>query len=155
MAFTDNCDLFGSVHEDGINLVVRHFMRQRPSLFNYATPIFHGRDDLLCRRIEAAKSVRDAGNPLFTEQEPLPVIGTPFPMGINFCVQLTEARVDFHPGSIDLPPEIGELKAQSFALWMSACAGVDCPSQAVIDEYLPWIERELLLQQKLAVGKVG
>ena len=37
MAFTDESDVFGSVHEDGINLVVRHLMRQRPSLFNYAT----------------------------------------------------------------------------------------------------------------------
>jgi hypothetical protein len=37
MAFTDNADLFASVGEDGINLVVRHIMRQRPSLVNYGT----------------------------------------------------------------------------------------------------------------------
>jgi hypothetical protein len=35
--FTDNCDLYGAIHEDGINRVVRHIMRQRPSLFNYGT----------------------------------------------------------------------------------------------------------------------
>jgi hypothetical protein len=28
-AFTDNCDLFAAVHEDGINRVARHIMRQR------------------------------------------------------------------------------------------------------------------------------
>jgi hypothetical protein len=33
MAFTDNCDLFGAAHEHGANRVIRHIMRQRPSLF--------------------------------------------------------------------------------------------------------------------------
>ena len=84
MAFTDHSDLFGSVHEDGIDRVVRHVMRQRPSLFNYATPVFHSRPELFCRPIEAARKVLDAGNPTFTEQEPLPVFGSPVPLGIDF-----------------------------------------------------------------------
>src|SRR5690606_3974969 len=155
MAFTDESDLFGSVHEDGVNLVVRHLMRQRPSLFNYATPTFHARPDLFCRPIDAAKSVKDAQNPLFTEQEPLPVFGTPFPMGIDFCLQLTEARVDFSPQDMDLPPELGELPPQRLALEASACAGLSCPPREEIDEFLPWVERELLAQQTLAVGRVG
>ncbi len=154
MAFTDHSDLFGSVHEDGVNLVVRHLMRQRPSLFNYATPAFHARPDLFCQPIEAAKSVKDAGNPLFTEQEPLPIFGTPFPVGINFCLQLVDARIDFHPQDVPLPPELGELPPQRFSLMAAACAGIDCPSEEVIAGLLPWIERELLAQQKLAVGKV-
>ena len=37
MALTDKCDLFGAVHEKGVNRVTRHMMRQRPSLFNYGT----------------------------------------------------------------------------------------------------------------------
>src|SRR5690606_34356697 len=109
MAFTDRSDVFGSVHEDGVNLVVRHVMRQRPSLFNYATRTFAARPDLFCRPVEPAKSVLEAQNPLFTEQEPLPVFGTPFPMGIDFCLQLTDARVDFSPQDMDLPGELGEL----------------------------------------------
>ena len=32
MALTDNCDLYGAVHEDGVNRIIRHIMRQRPSL---------------------------------------------------------------------------------------------------------------------------
>ena len=36
MAFTDNRELSCAVHEDGVNRVIRHIMRQRPSLFNYA-----------------------------------------------------------------------------------------------------------------------
>ena len=66
MAFTDHSDLFGAVHEAGINLVVRHIMRQRPSLFNYATAFFLQRPDLLCNRIEAIPDVVKAGNPLFS-----------------------------------------------------------------------------------------
>lgn len=31
MTFTDQCDLFGAIHEQGINLVVQHIMCQRPS----------------------------------------------------------------------------------------------------------------------------
>ena len=30
MAFTDNCDLFVSIHEEGVNRIGWHIMRQRP-----------------------------------------------------------------------------------------------------------------------------
>lgn len=155
MAFTDHSDLFGSVHEDGINLVVRHLMRQRPSLFNYATPVFHDRPRLFCHPITAAQSVIDAGNPLFTEQEPLPILGTPFPVGIDFCIQLTKAEIDFRPGNtIALPPELGALPSQRFALHGEACAGIGCPPADQIADLLPLIERTLVEQQKLVVAKV-
>jgi hypothetical protein len=156
MAFTDHCDLFGSVHDDGINLVVRHIMRQRPSLFNYATPVFHERPELFCEKIEPAQTVLDAGNPLFTEQEPLPILGTPVPIGINFCVQLTDAEIDFHPGNaINLPPQLRPLPAQRFALRMRACAGLDCPSEDVIAGLLPGIERIVFAQQQVAAPTPG
>lgn len=148
MAFTDLSDVFGSVHEDGVNLVALHVMRQRPSLLNYATPTFHARPDLFCRPIEASKSVLQAQNPLFTEVEPLPVFGAPFPLGIDFCLQLTEARVDLAPQDMDLPRELGELPPQGFALKASACAGIACPPKDVIDELLPRVESELVAQQK-------
>jgi hypothetical protein len=155
MAFTDLSDIFGSLHEDGIHLVVGHLMRQRPSLFNYATPAFHNRPRLFCHPIRPAQAVIDAGNPLFTEQDPLPVLGAPFPVGINFCVQITKAAIDFHPGNaIALPNELGALPEQRFALHGQACAGIACPSANVIAEILPEIERALLEQQKLAVGKI-
>ena len=48
MALTDDCDLFASLHEDGLNKVVRHVMRQRPSLFNYATPDIIANRELWC-----------------------------------------------------------------------------------------------------------
>ncbi len=143
MPFTDHSDLYGSVHEDGINLVVRHLMRQRPSLFHYATAFFAHPEHLrlLCVPIEAAPEVRSAGNPLFTEQDPLPVFGAPTPIGLNWCFQLTDVRLDFHPGNaIGLPPELGALPGQRLAMHMRGCFGLDCPSEDLIREMLPAIE---------------
>lgn len=155
MAFTDHSDLFGSVHEDGLNLVLRHLMRQRPSLFNYATPEFAINPHLFCTPIEADQRVLDAGNPVFTEMEPLPVFGAPFDLGVNFCLQVTKLAIDFHSGqSITLPEELAPLGEQRFALTAQALGGLDCPSNEFIDQMLPAIEQRLLEQQKLAVGEV-
>lgn len=155
MAFTDHSDLFVAVHEDGINKVVRQIMHQRPSLFNYATAFFHQNPEFFCAKIEAAKSVVEAGNPLFTEIEPLPILGAPVPLGVNFCLQLTNAEIDFHPGNVfGLPPELGSLPAQRFALRVKACAGIDCPPKDIFDKLLPELERLIVERQLLAVGRV-
>ncbi len=149
MAFTDHSDLFGSVHEDGINRVVRHIMRQRPSLFNYATAFFVEKPEMLCVRVEAAPAVKEAGNPLFTVQEPIPVLGTPVPIGLNWCFQLTEAEIDFHPGNvITLPPELGRLQPQRLALHVKACFGLDCPPDDLIEELIPAIEVLTIAQRE-------
>ena len=74
MAFTDHGDLYGSIHEEGINLVVRHIIRQRPSLFNYGTAYFEDHPEQLCVKIDAAPEVREAGDPLFSEQAKLPTL---------------------------------------------------------------------------------
>lgn len=141
MAFTDNCDIFGAVHEDGINLVVRHLMRQRPSLFNYATIFFKEFNKLLCVPIEADKKVLEAGNPLFDVQDPILVLGTPVPVGMNWCFQVTDAQIDFHPGNVfGLPPELGILANQRMALRLRACFGLGCPPKDVIDQLLPAME---------------
>lgn len=162
MAFTDHSDLFGSAHEEGINRVVRHVMRQRPSLFNYATPFFHQRPELLCVKIEPAAKVREAGNPTFTEMEPLPILGARMrvgrnlvPLTLNFCLQVTDAEIDLHPGGVfALPPELGRIEKQRFALRGRACAGIDCPPDDLIDELLPAIEANLVAQQEPAAGEI-
>ncbi len=156
MPFTDHSDLFGAVHEEGINRVVRHVMRQRPSLFNYATTIFHQRPELFCQKIDVADTVTEAGNPIFTEMEPLPIFGTPVPMGLNFCFQLTDFQIDFHPSNqFTLPPELGRsLPAQRLAIRIKACAGLDCPPKDLIDRLVPVLEQLNVAQQKLIIGKV-
>ncbi|MEP6503232.1 MAG: hypothetical protein ABJD97_07885 [Betaproteobacteria bacterium] len=136
MAFTDHCDLYGAVHEDGINRAVRHLMRQRPSLFNYATADVAANRELWCTKIEATPDVAKYGNPLFTIMPPLPLLGADSPpVGIGFCAQLSLAKVDFHPGNaIELPQELGPpLPAQHFALQFRACAAVECPSPQLVD----------------------
>lgn len=155
MPFTDRSDIYAAVHEKGINTVVRHLMRQRPSLFNYATPFFHQYPKLFCNPIEAAPTVLQAGNPLFTEVEPLPIYGAPIPIGVNFCLQLTDAEIDFHPGNVvRLPAELGKLAPQHLAMRLKACVGLDCPPAEWIERMLPTIERLLVEQQRLAIGEV-
>lgn len=130
MALTSNCSLFGSINEEGINLAVRHIMRKRPSLFNYGTAFFLKRPELLCEKIDAHPWVIQRHNPLFTVEDPLPLLGTNGAFGLNFCAQLTAAEIDFHPGKVfELPPELGQLPKQHFALHLRACAGIGCPSR--------------------------
>jgi hypothetical protein len=58
MAFTDNCDLYGAVHEQGVNRVIQHLMLQRPSMFNYATADVAGNKELWCEQVKYTRSSR-------------------------------------------------------------------------------------------------
>ena len=136
MAFTDNCDLFASVHERGVNRVISHIMRQRPSLFNYASPDVASNRELWCAPIDFTSDVTKFGNPLFTIMNPIPVFGADSPpVGLGFIVQLVRAEVDFHPSTVfELPPELSPpLKEQRFALHLRVCGAVACPDQKQID----------------------
>ena len=134
MPLTDNCDVFGAVHEDGINAIARHITRQRPSLFNYGTRFFQLRPERLCHKIDAHPEVIRRSNPLITVEDPLPIPGTNGMYGLDFCVQLTKLMIDFHPGNvIALPPELAPLCRQRLALVVEACAGILCPDRKVVD----------------------
>jgi hypothetical protein len=136
MAFTDNCDIFASIHEDGLNRIVRHIVRQRPSLVNYATADIAGNRELWCQIPEFTSDVPAFGNPIFTVIPYLPVIGADAPpVGLGFCVQVVGAKVDFHPSNvIQLPPELGkELQPQHFALALKVCGGLRCPDRELLD----------------------
>jgi hypothetical protein len=137
MPLTSNCDLFVSVNEAGINQIVLHIMRQRPSLFNYGTDAVIRNPRLLCSPIDAAPAVIARGNPLITREPGLPVIATRPPVGLDFAIQLTQAQVDFAPGdTITLPAELTPpLPAQHLALHFQACAGLGCPSDEIIQAF--------------------
>ena len=140
MAFTDNCDLYAALSEDGINRVVKHMMRQRPSLFNYATQDVVAHPELACSPINPTIDVINHGNPLFGILNPLPILGIDAPpVALNFCAQLTEAEVDFYPGNVfNLPAELNPpLPDQHFALKVRLCGGLDCPSMEFIDHIPP------------------
>jgi hypothetical protein len=95
----------------------------------------------MCQPIKAAPSVKASGNPLFTVQQPLPILGSPIPLGLNWCFQLTKLQLDFHPGNvIALPAELGVLQPQRFALVAQACFGLDCPGDRNLDDILRHVE---------------
>ncbi len=134
MAFTDRSDLYGALDEEGINFVVRHVMQQRPSLFNYATQDVADNPEFWCERILYTQDVVNRANPIFTVEDPLPILGTDGRWGLDFCIQLTDAEVDFAPGNaFQLPPELDPLPDQRFALHAKACAGLGCPDGEILD----------------------
>lgn len=139
MALTDYSDLYGAVHEDGINNVVHHIMLQRPSLFNYATAYIDANQNLLCKPINSTKDVKNKNNKIITIEDPLPVLGTNGQIALNFCFQITELRIDFHPeGIIKLPGELNPpLGSQSFSIQASVCGGIGCPLRDEIDKIPP------------------
>lgn len=142
MAFTDHCDVFASLHEIGVNRVVRHIMRQRPSLFNYGTRLFALQPDLLCERIEPHPEVIKRGNPLLTVEEPLPVPGTGGLYGFDFCVQIVKLEIDFHPGTFfALPIELNPpLQPQRLALRLLVCAAIVCPDDRGLEVIIKDLE---------------
>lgn len=141
MPLTDRSDLFAGVREDAFNGLVRLIQRQRPALFNHGTAAFADAPKRWCHPIEADDRVRRARNPLITVQPPIPVIGSLLPVGLNWLLQVTELQLDLHPSNLfALPPELGKLPEQHFALRMKACFTLDCPGLAFIQEQLPRVE---------------
>jgi len=141
LALTDNCDLYGAVHEDGFNLLIRHFMRQRPSWFNFGTSRVAMNPKLWCVPIKPEKVVVKRNNPLMAVEDPLqlPLLGTNAVVALDFCVQIEKLEIDFHPGNvIALPPELAPpLAAQRFALHGRVCASIGCPSDRLVEMVEP------------------
>ncbi len=139
MSLTANCDIYAAVHDAGINRVIRHLMRQRPSLFNYGSALVASNPEMLCERIDPAPEVVSNKNPLVTTLDPLPVIGlSGFPPGsigptglaLNFGAQLSKGEIDFFGGNVfTLPPELSPLQNQRLAVHFRVCAGIGCPSR--------------------------
>jgi hypothetical protein len=96
--FTDKSDIYFAIHDVGINRVVKHVMRQRPSIFNYGTCFFLGNPQMLCEAIEVAPEVTAASNPIIKVMDLLSVPG--MSAGLNFCLHLRKGEIDFHPGDV-------------------------------------------------------
>jgi len=131
MAFTSHSNLFAAVHENGINATIGQLMLQRPSLFNYATLLF---TQALSSKFCMPITPPPGGGPLFTVEPQLPVLGAPRPLGLDWCLQLSNVSIDLHPGNtLTLPPELGSLGPQHFALHLRACFGLACPDDLVVE----------------------
>ncbi|WP_336361491.1 hypothetical protein [Haladaptatus sp. ZSTT2] len=133
MTFTDNSDVYTSLHEDGINQVIRHTMQKRPSLFHYGTENVVNSAALmrrfrqfsgLCARINYAPEVVLWDNPLMSVEDPFPVLGTDDLVALDYCFQVTNLDIDFSPD--DPPADVGD---QQFAARVVVCAGLACPEE--------------------------
>jgi hypothetical protein len=136
MAFTDLCDLYVAIHENGVNRMIDHITRQRPSMFNYGTADVAANREVWCANVEPTPDVTKYGNPIFSVEPPLPVFGADSPpVALGFCGQVPRIEIDFFPTSVfDLPPELGKaLKPQQFALRVVVCGAVECPPAQEID----------------------
>ena len=131
MAFTNHSGLFAAVDENAINTTIGHLMRQRPSLFNYATLIFtQALSSQFCMPIAPPPG----SGPLFTVEPQLPVLGAPRPLGLDWCLQLSNVSIDLYPGhTLTLPPELDPIGSQQFALHLQACFGLACPDDRVVE----------------------
>lgn len=156
MAYTDYSDVYGALHEAGINRIITHLQRKRPSLFNYGTArvvagayaaagtpapeYVERRGGRLspCETIPHAPEVRDRrwNNPLMTEEDPFPVGGTDGLVGMDYAVQVIDLGIDFAP-----PTEELSFKEQQYAANASVCAGLGCPGDVELDEALEAIEQ--------------
>ncbi len=143
MALTDHCHVFGAVHEEGINLFVKHIMEQRPSLFNYGTEFFLSDYRRLCCKVNPHPEVLRRNNPVITVEDPIAIPGTNNMFGLNFCVQLSSLQIDLHPGGVfALPPELpSPLAPQTLALRAKFCAGIGCPSERTLSQVEAILER--------------
>lgn len=146
MALTANSELYGAVHDEGVNRVIRHVMRQRPSLFNYGTALVKADPRLLCARIDAAPSVTE----LMTVLPPIPLLPAGLDLtalsdlgislsgaanlALDFAFQLTDLEIDFHPGDvITLPPELSPPhQAQHFSFRAKVCGGLSCIPEEIL-----------------------
>jgi hypothetical protein len=138
LALTNNCDLYGAVHENGINNLIHHIMLQRPSLFNYGTALLALKPELFCEEVNVDPEVKKRANPIMTIENPLPVLGTNGQVALNFCFQITRIEIDFHPGNIiTLPSELNPpLHPQRFAFHTRVCGGLGC-SKDIVKEIPP------------------
>ena len=139
MALTQSCDIFAAVQDAGIDRLVHHVFRQRPSLINYATAGIAGQPERLCRPIDAHPIVAIRGNPFVTVLPPLPIALTDGALSVDFSVQVTAVELDVHPGDvISLPSELSTpLRDQRLALHAGACVGFGCPSDDIVDRLRP------------------
>jgi hypothetical protein len=132
VALTDNCDVYVAVHEAGLNQVLKHVTRQRPSMVNIGSPAVVANPRLACAEVDAHPVVIQRGNPLIGVGPDVPVLLTSYLM--EYVVQLTALQVDFSPGDVfALPGEIDPLGDQRFAVRVKVCGGLGCPSGEAFD----------------------
>jgi hypothetical protein len=121
MTLTANSDVTGRFKETAFNKILHEVMIQNPKTFNYATSQII-KSNSYCSTIAVLPYLNSTGETICTEVDKMPIVGTTS-SGFYFCIQFKELKVDFNPSSvIQLPPELGNLVIQQFALKGKVCA---------------------------------
>lgn len=107
MSLTEVHDVFAAIHEDGLNDLLHRFFTSRPKYLNYGSPGF-----------VAATTVNA------TQMSPIQFPG--IPGGIDWSVRIATPRVDAHPQSAALPPELDPLGAQRLSVHTAVEICVNC-----------------------------
>lgn len=106
MSLTEAQSVYGGIHEDGLNDLLRAFFSARPRYLNYGSPGY--------------VPATTAGE---TQIPAIPFPGVPG--GIDWSVQLELPRVDLHPQDAALPPELtlgpGQVSIQTRLRLCIAC----------------------------------
>jgi hypothetical protein len=106
MSLTEAQEIFGGVHEDGVNDILRAIFTTRPRYLNYGSVGF-----------VPATSVN------VTQMPSIPFPGVPG--GIDWAVQIDIPIVDLHPETAGLPPELNmgpeQISVQTTARVCIAC----------------------------------
>lgn len=106
MSLTEAQSVFGGIHEDGLNDILRAFFTARPRYLNFGSPGY--------------VPITTAGA---TQIPAIPFPGVPG--GIDWSVQLQLPVVDLHPQDAPLPPELifgpGQVSVQTKVRLCIAC----------------------------------
>lgn len=110
MSLTQVHDVFAAIHEDGLDDLLRRFFGARPKYLNYGSPGF-----------VAATTVNATQ---------MPAIQFPgVPGGIDWAVLIDRPRVDAHPQSAGLPPELDPLGPQRVSIRTAVQICVSCTTR--------------------------
>jgi hypothetical protein len=107
MSLTEAQSVFAAIHEDGLNDLLRRFFNARPRYLNYGSPGF-----------VAGTTVNS------TQMAAIQFPG--IPGGIDWSVQIAQPRVDAHPQSAPLPPELDPLGLQRLSIHTAVEICVNC-----------------------------
>lgn len=110
MSLTQAHGVFTAIHEDGLDDLLRRFFNARPKHLNYGSPGF-----VAATTVSAIQ---------------MPAIQFPgVPGGIDWSVRLERPRVDAHPQSAGLPPELDPLGAQRVSIHTTVQICVGCATR--------------------------
>lgn len=119
MSLTEAERVFGGITETGVNDLIRAFFTARPRYLNYGSPGF----------VSSSSAAA-------TQMGAIPFPGVPG--GIDWAVQLQLPKVDLHPESDPLPPELSlSLGRLSVATTVRICVACETRREPERDEERP------------------